>query len=68
MKVLVTGGAGYIGSHTVVALAAAGHQSVVVDNFVNSKSAVIDRLGKFLIDLAAVDANDLYQDPGADSV
>ena len=36
MKVLVTGGAGYIGSHTCVELLNAGHEIVVVDNFVNS--------------------------------
>ena len=37
MKVLVTGGAGFIGSHTCVELLGAGHDLVVVDNFVNSK-------------------------------
>ena len=37
MRVLVTGGAGYIGSHTVVQLVAAGHEVVVVDNFANAK-------------------------------
>ena len=35
--VLVTGGAGYIGSHTAIALIEAGHNVVVVDNFVNSQ-------------------------------
>ena len=35
--VLVTGGAGYIGSHTAMALITAGHNVVVVDNFVNAK-------------------------------
>lgn len=35
-KVLVTGGAGYIGSHCVVELIAAGYQPVVVDNFSNA--------------------------------
>lgn len=44
MRVLVTGGAGYIGSHTVVQLVAAGHQPVVVDSFVNSRPSVIGRL------------------------
>lgn len=44
MRVLVSGGAGYIGSHTVVQLIAAGHDVVVVDSFANSKPAVMDRL------------------------
>ena len=44
MRVLVTGGAGYIGSHTVVQLVAAGHEVVVVDNFSNSKPTVVGRL------------------------
>jgi len=45
-KILVTGGAGYIGSHTCVELLAAGHELVVVDNFSNSKPAVLDRVCK----------------------
>jgi UDP-glucose 4-epimerase len=44
MRVLVTGGAGYIGSHTVVQLAAAGHEVVVVDSFANAKPTVVPRL------------------------
>jgi UDP-glucose 4-epimerase len=44
MRVLVSGGAGYIGSHTVVQLAAAGHDVVVVDSFANSKPTVVGRL------------------------
>jgi UDP-glucose 4-epimerase len=44
MKVLVTGGAGYIGSHTVVELLAAGHEVMVVDNFSNSSPVVFERL------------------------
>ncbi|MDP9805576.1 UDP-glucose 4-epimerase [Trueperella bonasi] len=44
MKVIVAGGAGYIGSHTVVELVAAGHEPIIVDNFSNAKEKVIDRL------------------------
>lgn len=44
MKILVTGGAGYIGSHTCVELIKAGYQVVVVDNLCNSKSSVLDRI------------------------
>lgn len=44
MRVLVTGGAGYIGSHTVIQLIAAGHDVLIVDNFSNAKPAVITRL------------------------
>lgn len=44
MKVLVTGGAGYIGSHTCVELLAEGHVPVVVDNFCNSRPAALDRV------------------------
>jgi UDP-glucose 4-epimerase len=44
MRVLVSGGAGYIGSHTVLSLLSAGHDVVVVDDFSNSKPTVIGRL------------------------
>jgi len=44
MRVLVTGGAGYIGSHTVIQLIAAGHDVLVVDNFANAKPAVVNRI------------------------
>ena len=44
MLVLVTGGTGYIGSHTVVSLLASGHDVVIVDNLSNSKITVLDRL------------------------
>lgn len=40
MAILVTGGAGYIGSHTVVELLEAGEDIVIVDNFVNSLSLI----------------------------
>ena len=44
MNVLVTGGAGYIGSHTVVELIKAGHTPVIVDDLSNSKAETIDRI------------------------
>ena len=45
MKVLVTGGAGYIGSHTVLELLEAGHEAVVLDNFSNSSPRAVRALG-----------------------
>jgi UDP-glucose 4-epimerase len=44
MQVLVTGGAGYIGSHTCIALLEAGHEVVIVDDLSNSHPVVIDRI------------------------
>ena len=44
MKILVTGGAGYIGSHTAVVLLEQGHDVVVVDNLCNSKRVAVERV------------------------
>lgn len=44
MNILVTGGAGYIGSHTVVELLEAGHNAVIVDNLSNSKPEALNRI------------------------
>ena len=44
MRVLVTGGLGYIGSHACVALSEAGHLPIIVDNLANSKQSVLQRL------------------------
>jgi len=48
VNILLTGGAGYIGSHTAVVLASAGHKVVLLDNFSNSSPEVIDRIEKIL--------------------
>ena len=44
MNILLTGGTGYIGSHTALVLASAGHQVVLFDNLANSEASVVDRL------------------------
>jgi len=45
-SILVTGGAGYIGSHTVVELLAAGHEVTVLDNFCNSSPLALERIAR----------------------
>ncbi len=44
MKILLTGGAGFIGSHTYVELLSAGHEAVIADNFYNASKRVLERL------------------------
>ena len=44
MKILLTGGAGYIGSHTAIELIEKGYEVVIVDNFYNSNPIVVDRI------------------------
>lgn len=44
MKILVTGGTGYIGSHTVVELQAQGHEVIIVDNLSNSEREVVEQI------------------------
>lgn len=46
MNILLTGGTGYIGSHTAVVLAGAGHRPVLLDNLSNSSADVVDRLAQ----------------------
>ena len=48
MQILLTGGAGYIGSHTIIELDKAGHSVVVVDNLVNSKEEALRRVSKII--------------------
>lgn len=44
MKILLTGGAGYIGSHTAIELINSGHEVIIADNFLNSNPEVMNRL------------------------
>ncbi len=77
MKVLVTGGAGYIGSHTCLELLQAGHEVVVVDNLSNSKEESLRRVQELagaslafhrvdLLDTEALDA--VFAGAGIDAV
>lgn len=44
MKILITGGTGYIGSHTILMLLNEGYDIIVIDNFSNSSPKVIERI------------------------
>ncbi len=48
MRIILTGGAGFIGSHTAVEMTKSGHEVVIYDNFCNSDAAVLDQLEKIL--------------------
>lgn len=48
MNILLTGGAGFIGSHTIIELMKAGHSVVVVDNFANSNPEALKRVGELV--------------------
>ena len=50
MRILVTGGAGYIGSHTCLELLRAGHEVVVIDNLSNSKAEALRRVQELRAD------------------
>jgi UDP-glucose 4-epimerase len=57
-RILVTGGAGYIGSHTVVSLIEAGYEAVIVDDFSNSERSVVENLKKITgVDLRVYEVN-----------
>ncbi len=77
MRLLVTGGAGYIGSHTCVELLQAGHEVIVVDNLINSKKESLRRVQEIagktltfhkvdLLDKEALDA--VFKNEGIDAV
>lgn len=59
MRILLTGGAGFIGSHTAVEMTQAGHDVVIFDNFCNSDATVLDRLETILGKRLAFEEGDI---------
>lgn len=68
MKILVTGGAGYIGSHTCIELFNAGHEVVIVDNFCNSKPSVLGRMQQITGHAFCMENVDIRDRVGMESV
>jgi UDP-glucose 4-epimerase len=65
MTVLITGGAGYIGSHTCLAMLQAGRNIVVLDNFSNSQPESLNRVKQITgIDFPVSDAGDIRDKSG----
>ena len=64
MRIAVTGGAGYIGSHTTLALLEAGHEVLILDSFVNAEDDVPDRVAEIAGEAATVVRCDITDGPG----
>lgn len=67
-NILVTGGTGYIGSHTVVELLQAGHEVVIMDNLYNSNIAVLDRIEEITGTKPKFYQTDLLDREGLDTI
>ncbi|MEO7399293.1 MAG: UDP-glucose 4-epimerase GalE [Polaromonas sp.] len=68
MNILLTGGAGYTGSHTFVALVQAGFTPVIADNFSNSHPAVLQRLQAITGQAVACERGDVLDTPWVEAV
>ena len=68
MHVLVTGGAGFVGSHICVALAEAGHSPVILDTFANAKREVPERIGRIIGERPSVHEVDVRDGGALDDV
>ena len=73
-KIVVTGGAGYIGSHAVVELFEAGYEPIIIDNFVNSQESALEGIQAIIntpvkshnIDCANIEAlRQVFQEEGS---
>ncbi|MCX7252476.1 MAG: UDP-glucose 4-epimerase GalE [Burkholderiales bacterium] len=68
MNILLTGGAGYIGSHTYVALLEAGYKPVILDNFANSQPEVLNRLERITGQPVICERGDVLDRPFVEAV
>ena len=68
MNILLTGGAGYIGSHTFIALREAGFEPVILDNFANSHPVVLERLERITGRPVTLERGDVLDTPWVQAV
>jgi UDP-glucose 4-epimerase len=68
MNILLTGGAGYIGSHTFIALREAGFEPVILDNFANSHPVVLERLEQITGRPVTLERGDVLDTPWVETV
>jgi len=68
MNILLTGGAGYIGSHTFIALREAGFEPVILDNFANSHPVVLERLARITGQPVTLERGDVLDTPWLEAV
>jgi UDP-glucose 4-epimerase len=68
MNILLTGGAGYIGSHTFIALREAGFEPVILDNFANSHPEVLNRLERITGQLVTLERGDVLDTAWVEAV
>ena len=68
MNILLTGGAGYIGTHIYLCLLDAGHEPIIYDDFSTSKAIILDRLKKITGKSAQFERGDVRNGPQLESI